>query len=442
MKKYPAYKKSGVEYIGEVPEHWEIAKLKFLADSVKTGSTPPSDELHYYEPNEIDWFGPADFKALVLSDSIRKVSGLAITDNKCRLFPASTVLLIGIGATVGKVGVSAVPCSANQQINAVTFNQEKCLPKFGAYYLSSIRDVIVSEASSATLPIFNQTHTKELVLPCPTHDEQVQICSYLDCKTEKIDILINNKEKLIELLKEERTATISQTVAKGLHPNVSMKDSGIQWLGEIPKHWGVVDFKRVSKRNEVGIAEAATHAYVETGGVPILRSTNIKEGKIKGKILQIDKAFAFKNKSKTIFAKDLITVRTGNAGLTAVVGKELDGCQCFTMLITTLQEDHSPEFYSYVLNSKIGSTNFELNAWGTAQKNISVPILKFTKVPVPPSREQVEIVKYLDNELERLDSLILKEKRLIKQLEEYKTALISQVITGKIDVREDVMEFV
>ncbi len=192
---------------------------------------------------------------------------------------------------------------------------------------------------------------------------------------------------------------------------------------------------RVAKRVVVGIAEAATHAYADDG-IPILRSTNIRAGRIRGQILCVDPSFANERESKQIYAGDLVTVRTGNAGVTAELPPELDGCQCFTMLITTLNDGHSSSFFTYWMNSVSAQCFFTLEGWGTAQVNISVPILKALPVSVPPSDEQRGIVEYLDKQTGKFDSLIAQADSAIELLQERRTALISAAVTGKIDVRE------
>jgi type I restriction enzyme S subunit len=214
-----------------------------------------------------------------------------------------------------------------------------------------------------------------------------------------------------------------------------MKPSGIEWLGDIPKHWNCASLTRIASRVVVGIAEAATHAYADEG-VPILRSTNIRAGKIIGEILFIDPAFAGGRDSKRIAAGDLVTVRTGNAGVTAVVPSEFDGCQCFTMLITSMNERESVDFYCYWMNSISAQCYFGLEGWGTAQVNISVPILKALPVPIPPRAEQLAIVAFLDHVTGKLDELIAEAQRGIDLLQERRTALIAAAVTGKIDVRE------
>jgi type I restriction enzyme S subunit len=211
------------------------------------------------------------------------------------------------------------------------------------------------------------------------------------------------------------------------------KESGLEHIGKIPEHWDMLPLKRISKRIVVGIAEAATQSYVDKG-IPLLRSTNIKSGTIdKDDLLYIDEDFAKKNSSKYLNSNDLLTVRTGNAGQTAVVPNSLNKSQCFTMLITTLEKNYNPSFYSYFLNSLSGISYFDVTAWGTAQKNISVPILKECLVPILPLAEQELAVKYLDSQASKIDSAVDKDKQLIELLEEKRIAIINQTVTRGLD---------
>ena len=210
------------------------------------------------------------------------------------------------------------------------------------------------------------------------------------------------------------------------------KDSGINWLGKIPENWKYGTLKRLATRIVVGIAEAATHAYVNEG-IPILRATNIRENKIIGNILHVSADYSRGRESKLIYSCDLVTVRTGNAGVTALIPQELDKCQCFTMLITTLKENVSNRFYCYFLNSQSAKIYFSIEGWGTAQINISVPILQNLSIPIPPPQEQKAIARYLDRKTAEIDKLIAQKERLIELYEEEKTAIINQAVTKGIN---------
>ena len=205
-------KDSGIDWIGMIPEHWIVSKLKAFAD-VQTGSTPSTSVDKYWENPIEDWYTPSDFEDsdIQLKPSSRKLATIAFKEEACRVFDANTVLIVGIGATLGKVGISSKSCSANQQINAVTF-KEKVLPLFGAYYLYSIKDTMKAVANAATLAIMNQSTTKDLPFICPPYEEQRSIVKAID---NKISVTANGVSELqaqIEDLKSYKSSLITEAV--------------------------------------------------------------------------------------------------------------------------------------------------------------------------------------------------------------------------------------
>ena len=205
-------KDSGIEWIGEIPEHWEVKRLKFITQSISTGSTPPTSEPKYYREGALNWFSPSDFKEnLLLETSKRKINGHSVDEKKVTLYDKNTVLLVGIGATLGKVGIINEPSTCNQQINAISFNIV-FNPYFGLYYLHTIRDAIISFSNFSTLPILNQTQTKDIYITCPPRTEQDQIVQYIRKQYDKIEELISRTRFEIDYLNEYRTSLISDAV--------------------------------------------------------------------------------------------------------------------------------------------------------------------------------------------------------------------------------------
>ncbi|GAB4495709.1 MAG: restriction endonuclease subunit S [Saprospiraceae bacterium] len=206
-------KPSGVEWIGDVPEGWEVKKLKYVSELIQTGKTPPSGEEKYYQDGDANWFNPSDFSGeILLKESQRKVSRLAIEEGEIKAYKAKTVLLVGIGATMGKVGIIDKEGCSNQQINAITVNEEKANPFFVAYFLESFSHVIVSYSNASTLAIFNQTQTKNFKIVVPPRAEQDQVVIFIDQKTAQIDTAISGIRQEIALLQEYRQALIFEAV--------------------------------------------------------------------------------------------------------------------------------------------------------------------------------------------------------------------------------------
>src|ERR1035437_5193190 len=204
------------------------------------------------------------------------------------------------------------------------------------------------------------------------------------------------------------------------------------WIGKIPCGWDVLPFKRLCKRVDVGIAEATTHAYVETG-VPIIRGTNVRPNKIEGEVLFIKPWFAEKNRSKYMRVGDLVTVRTGYPGVTAVIPDEFDKSQCFTLIISTPKKGQISKFYSYFFNSTCGMAHFAVQGWGSAQTNISVPTVQELLVPFPPTCQQLAIVSFLDRETAKIDRLMGVRRQQVERLQEQHTAVIHHAVTKGLD---------
>jgi type I restriction enzyme S subunit len=205
-------KDSGIEWLGEIPMHWDIVRLKFLAKTIQTGNTPPSEKMEYYENPDLDWFTPSDFgDNLFLKDSNRKINSKAIIDGVAKIFNPHSVLIIGIGATLGKVGIIEMPASSNQQINSIEFN-DLMNPIFGAYFLKTFESAVKNMSNAATLAILNQTNTKNIVLTCPPKEEQDTIVKFMVEIYSHVEFTTTRIEKEIELISEYKTSLINEVV--------------------------------------------------------------------------------------------------------------------------------------------------------------------------------------------------------------------------------------
>lgn len=234
--RYDKYKDSGIAWIGEIPEHWEIRKLKniFL---LSTGTTPKEYDKISEGDNLINWYTPSDILEGCndLFSSLRKLSERVIYENKISLFPIGTLLYVGIGASAGKVGYANENGYSNQQITGLI--PLECYSRFYFYYLSVLKDKIRDNAFFTTLPIINNVYLGQELLPYPLLSEQQSIATYLDQKCGEIDELITLQEEMITKLQSYKQSVITEAVTKGLDKNVPLKDSGIEWIGEIPEHW-------------------------------------------------------------------------------------------------------------------------------------------------------------------------------------------------------------
>jgi len=440
---YPHYRPSSIAWLGEMPEHWEAKRLKYVAsinDEALPETTPPDFALAYVDISSVDaWAGIVALEDIVFEDAPSRARRV-VRDGDTIISTVRTYLR----------AIAPIRAPRNNLVVSTGFavvRPRSVDPGFLSYALRELRFVesIVARSVGVSYPAVNASDVGTISIPLPSPGEQCAIAAFLDRETAKLDTLVAKKRALIELLKEKRSAMISQIVTRGLPPAAAraagfdphprLKPSGVEWLGDVPEHWSLLPFKRVCKRVDVGIAEAATHAYCDDG-VPIIRSTNVRANTLDtGEVFQIEAWFAEKNRSKTLHPGDLVTVRTGNAGTTAIIPDEYEGAQCFTLVMSTLKPTECPRFFSYFLNADAGSTHFQMQGWGTAQVNISVPIVQQVPVLRPPLPEQHAIADFLDNETAKLDDMMDKIEEAIARLQEYRTALITAAVTGKIDVR-------
>ena len=435
---YSEYKGSGVEWLGSIPAQWSITSLKMLVD-VRDGTheTPPYVEI---SDNSYPLVTSKDVTSGILGFELCKHIS---EDDYSSIIKRSKVDIGDI--LMPMIGTVGSPIIVNERDNFAiknlalfkTYKNENISTSFLNYFLQSHECEIQFslEARGGVQNFVSLGTLRDLGVPVISTEEQVNIANFLDHETAKIDTLIEKQQQLIKLLKEKRQAVISHAVTKGLDPSAPMRDSGVEWLGEVPENWVVGRYKFCTSRIVVGIAEAATHAYAEVG-VPIIRSTNIKEeGLDTSGMLFIKEEFAEKNESKYLYTNDIVTVRTGYPGISSVIPGELDKSQCFTNLVASPKKNILPRFLAEYLNSHIGKSYFDLLGWGSAQKNISVPILQNVPIAWPMEDEQNEIMSFVQSQRGRYTNLVCKAEDQIDLLQERRTALISAAVTGKIDLR-------
>ena len=421
-QKYAEYQDSGVEWLGEIPKDWGVLKLKYAVDLISEKSQDINQKYVGME-NITSKNGKYVHTEEVIPEGISNT------------FKDNDVLFGKLRPYLAKSWLASFSGICSSEL--LVLRAKEICPKFLQYY--TLTDEFINQVDSSTygskMPRASWEFISLLSIPKCSFDLSIKIANFLDHETAQIDTLIAKQEKLIELLKEKRQAVISHAVTKGLNINALMKDSGVEWLGQVPEHWTVSRYKYCTSRVVVGIAEAATHAYSEKG-IPIIRATNIKEEGINiNDTLYLKESFANMNEGKYLYTNDIITVRTGYPGISAVIPETLDKSHCFTNLVSTPKSSHCPHFLNEYLNSRMGQAYFALFGWGSAQKNISVPILQEFPIAYPELAEQKKIVVAVQNEKNKFNLLISNVQNSIKLMQERRTALISAAVTGKIDVR-------
>jgi type I restriction enzyme S subunit len=298
---------------------------------------------------------------------------------------------------------------------------------------------VVANSKGVSFPAINESEMATYEVASPPLPEQRDIAAFLDRETARIDALVAKKERLVELLQEKRTALITRAVTKGLDPTVPMKDSGVEWLGEIPAHWETKALSRTLLRITYGFTNPMPVADV---GPYMLTALDIGDGEIlyEGARRTTEEAFArlLTDKSRPT-AGDILLTKDGTLGRVAVVGSER---ACINQSVALLRFDQKVDigFVQLALRAAPYQERMAFEAGGTAIKHIYISRLARMAIALPEKSEQHAIAAFLDRETARIDALVAKVREVIERLKEYRTALISAAVTGKIDVRHSAQE--
>jgi type I restriction enzyme S subunit len=279
---------------------------------------------------------------------------------------------------------------------------------------------------------------KEFNTLLPPLSEQEQIVSYLDDKTTKIDKLIQKKLRKIDLLKEYRTSLINTVVTKGLNPNVPMKDSGIEWIDEIPSHWDSTRLGYFTTKVGSGVTPRGGSEIYLDSGIPLIRSQNVHFDGIRlENVSYIDSEIHESMSGSKVFKEDvLLNITGGSIGRCSVVNVSFEMNVNQHVCIIRTKNTLKNYFLNYLLSSNIGQNQIHMNGSGGNREGLTVENIKNMIITFPPLSEQEHIVSYLDEKTSQIDKTIDIEKKKIELLKEYRQSLIANVVTGKINVIE------
>ncbi|WP_420634459.1 restriction endonuclease subunit S [Candidatus Palauibacter sp.] len=284
--RYPEYRDSGVEWLGEIPAHWNAKRTKFAA-TLRSGHTPSRQKAEYWQDCTIPWFGLADVwqvrdgRVEYVRETAEKISEIGLANSSARLLPEGTVILSRT-ASVGFSAILGVDMATTQD-----FVNWICGPSIRPEYLLYVFRAMESEFRRLTMGSTHQTIYMHDVdgfsTPVPPISEQDQIVAFIRKETARIDALVTKQERLIDLLQEKRTVLITRAVTRGLDPDVPMRDSGLDWLGQIPAHWEVVQLRRVAfDRCDGPFGSGLKSSHYAEEGVRVVRLQNIGYGEFEG----------------------------------------------------------------------------------------------------------------------------------------------------------------
>ena len=427
--RYPAYKPSGVEWLGEVPEHWQVKPLKTITsinDEVLPESLSPDYEIEY-----------VDIGSVSLANGIEKTEAMPFGDapSRARRIPRDGDVLVSTVRTYLKAIAPVVNPPSNLVAStgfAVVRPRHGLEPGFLKYALQEEHFIqqVISRSTGVSYPAINASDVAKISLNLPGSSEQLAIATFLDHETAKIDTLIAEQQRLIQLLQEKRQAAISHAVTKGLNPDAPMKDSGVEWLGEVPEHWKVLPCRAFLRERDERNYDYSSDYYLSLvaarGVIPYEEKGDI--GNKKPEDL---------GKCKQVRDGDFV-INSMNYGIGSYGVSRFDGvCSPVYIVVTPNEELARPGFAFRVLENNWFQKYAQSFGNGILAHRCAIgwDILKSINAGIPPEKEQIDILSYLDEQTRRYEELVTGARKQIFLLQERRSALISAAVTGQIDVR-------
>lgn len=435
MKTYEKYKPSGIEWIGCIPEHWHSVSLKWIS-KIYSGGTPSKNIPEYWANGTIPWLNSGSVNQTLITEPDEYISEEGFKSSSAKWIPpfSLVIALAGQGKTKGMVAQVQFETTCNQSLGVIVPNKN-INNKYLLYWLGKNYQNIRHLGGGDQRDGINLEMIGGIQIPIPSIQEQTAIANYLDRKTAEIDELIADKKRLLELYEEEKTAIINQAVTKGINPDVPMKDSGIEWLGEIPEHWQVSSLKWISKIYSGGTPSKDKPEFWNNGTIPWLNSGSVNQFFIKEPSEYITEEALQKSSTKWIPSESIVIALAGQGktkGMAAQVMLECTCNQSMGVIIPNEKVDNKYLLYYLVRNYQ----NIRNLGGGDKRDGINLEMVGSIKVPLFSKEEQCNIVQFIEDKFKKIDSTISKTQKLIDLLTEYRTALISDVVTGKVKVTD------
>ena len=421
MRRYPEYKESGLERIGEIPAHWEMINTKYLFRLV----TEPAPKNNDYELLSI--YTNIGVKP---RRELEERGNRATTTDGYWLVKKGDFIVNKLLAWMGAIGLSnyeGVTSPAYDILRKIRPLNERFyeyLFRCGLYFIE------FKKRSRGIMEVrlrlyFDQFGQIPLVFP--TVHEQTQIANFLDRKTGQIDELLRIKERKIELLQEQRTVLINQVVTKGLDPNVEMKPSGVEWIGEIPAHWEIRKIKHIA-------------TFVSQKSTPETDAIKISPENVESETGKVLDFYSPYNSVGVKFQAGDVLFNKLRVYLSKVVFTEYSGYSLGEMIVIRPSLQDTGKHLFYLMLSCRFIEYCDSISYGVKMPRTAIDDILNAQIPLTSYQEQIQIANFLDRKTEQIDELISSEQQSIELLKEYRQSLISEVVTGKIDVRDAVAQ--
>ena len=437
--RYEKYKESGVEWIGEVPSHWEVMKTSLAFNGIGSGTTPSTSKNEYYtEEDGLYWLQTGDLNDGEITDTSKKITLLAAHECNLKFYPVDSVVIAMYGATIGKVGLLKISTSTNQAC-CVLPKSKRCIPSFAFYLFLGAKKQLLFDAMGGGQPNISQDTIKKLKVSIPPQQEQRAIVSYLDEKCAKINGAIEVQKKKIDLLNELKNTIITNAVIKGLNPDTPMKDSGVEWIGQVPEHWEVCKLKNhtkiiLGKMLMSTPPKGEEHLYSLE---KYLKSKNIGWLQVIDDYDEVEEMW-FNDYEKELYhleKYDLVMNEGGDVGKIGIWNNDSYDCYIQNSVNKITADSYLNPFYLQYLIFAIAKTNY---FWSIVNPvsiaHLTKEKLSTTPILIPSIEEQELIVEHLDKKVSKIDTQIFKANYRIELLNELKQSIITEAVTGKVKV--------
>ena len=421
-------KESGIDWIGQIPEEWEVKDIKHIFEEIGSGSTPKSDNEIFYD-GDINWIQSGD---LYQTDTVTSVSktisyqGFKST-SALKIYKHPFIALAMYGASVGNVAISCIDACVNQAVVVMLGASEKV--RFGKYAIEASKNNLIFSAQGGTQPNISQNLIKNWSIPQPKSSEQTKIADFLDKKTTQLDKVKSLLEEQIQKLKDYRASLIYETVTKGLDKAVPMKDSGIDWIGQVPEGWGVKAIKYIFDEIGSGSTPKSDNEIFYDGDINWIQSGDLYQTDTVTSVSKTISYQGFKSTSALkIYQPPFVALAMYGASVGNVAVSYIDACVNQAVIVMSGSSE-KVGFGKYAIEAS--KNNLIFSAQGGTQPNISQNLIKNWSIPQPKNEEQVQIVDFLDKKTVQIDKLIQIKNQQIDNINKQRQTLIYDYVTGK-----------
>ena len=426
--RYPAYKDSGVEWIGDIPILWKLTKFRRIANTVK-GKLDSAPLYERITENCIPYLSMEYLRSEI--DPIQWVH----KENSSVIANKGDILLLWDGSNAGEF----LRAKFGAVSSTIALVKPKKVNEGYFFYLCKFIEIQIQELTVGMgIPHVDADVLKDFITLLPSIDEQDKLYNFLESRISRINFLITNLQKMIELLKEKRQAIITHAVTKGLDPNVPMKDSGVEWIGKIPEYWTSKKIKHTSYvKGRVGWKGLTSEEYMSEGYAYLVTGQDFRYQEIDwSSCYCVDKSRYDDDPYIQLRNGDLLITKDGTIGKLAIVENlEKPACLNSGIFLVRPINSYTSHFLFWVLRSKTFSSFYDLRSMGSTIQHLYQNVFDNFSFPIPPIEEQNGIVHYLNSQTIKIDSLISNLYEMIGLLKDHRTSLISAAMTGKIDVR-------